>query len=230
MPVYRLSEKMAFPHPNLANGDGLLAVGGDLSVRRLMLAYCNGIFPWFSKGDPVLWWSPDPRFILFPGDIKVSTSMRKFLRKNLYKVTFDTSFKEVITSCANQRAEGTWITDDMVEAYCTLHTLGYAHSVEAWYGDSLVGGLYGVSIGSCFFGESMFTAMDNASKVALITLGEKLLEKGFSLIDCQVYSKHLESLGSVKVARVEFLKLVEAGLQKETLKGDWGFLLKSVIA
>jgi leucyl/phenylalanyl-tRNA--protein transferase len=220
MPVYRLSNKLVFPHPSLSNEDGLLAVGGDLSCERLSLAYENGIFPWYSE-KPVLWWSPDPRFVLFPDDLRISKSMRKFLKKSCYIVTFDTCFKKVITSCGNTRKEDTWIDNDMIESYCALHNLGVAHSVETWYDGKLVGGLYGVSMGSCFFGESMFSLMDNASKTAFI----KLIEKNkFSLIDCQVYSQHLESLGAINIKRNEFLKLLAQGLKQPSKIGSWSYL------
>lgn len=214
MPIYRLSKELVFPHPSLGTEEGLLAVGGDLSPERLLLAYCNGIFPWFSKNEPILWWSPDPRFILYPNDIVISHSMKKILKKQTFNVTFDKCFRDVITNCGKLREdkEGTWITQDMVEAYCKLHDLGYAHSVEAWYEEKLVGGLYGIAIGKCFFGESMFSTMSNASKAAFITLTQKLIENHFLVIDCQVYTKHLESLGAVNIPREEFLKLIEKGI------------------
>lgn len=213
MPVFRLSDDLIFPHPSLSEEDGLLAVDGDLSPERLILAYRNGIFPWFSEDEPILWWSPDPRFILYPKDIKVSHSMKKLLKKNTYKISFDTCFRDVISNCSNLRKErGTWITNDMIEAYCKLHELGYAHSVEAWYEDELVGGLYGISIGKCFFGESMFSTMSNASKAAFITLCKKLEEKEYIMVDCQVYTEHLESLGAVNISREKFLELVEKGI------------------
>lgn len=213
MAVFRLSDDLIFPHPSLSEEDGLLAVDGDLSPERLILAYRNGIFPWFSEDEPILWWSPDPRFILYPKDIKVSHSMKKLLKKNTYKISFDTCFRDVISNCSNLRKEsGTWITNDMIEAYCKLHELGYAHSVEAWYEDELVGGLYGISIGKCFFGESMFSTMSNASKAAFITLCKKLEEKEYIMVDCQVYTEHLESLGAVNISREKFLELVEEGI------------------
>ncbi|MBI6875233.1 leucyl/phenylalanyl-tRNA--protein transferase [Clostridium aciditolerans] len=213
MPIFGLSDDLIFPHPSLAEEDGLLAVDGDLSPERLILAYRNGIFPWFSEDEPILWWSPDPRFILYPKDIKVSHSMKKLLKKNTYKISFDTCFRDVISNCSNLRKEsGTWITNDMIEAYCKLHELGYAHSVEAWYEDKLVGGLYGISIGKCFFGESMFSTMSNASKAAFITLCKKLEVKEYIMVDCQVYTEHLESLGAVNVSREKFLELVEEGI------------------
>lgn len=215
MPVFRLSDDLIFPHPSLAEEDGLLAVDGDLSPERLILAYRNGIFPWFSEDEPILWWSPDPRFVLYPKDIKVSHSMKKLLKKNTYKISYDTCFRDVISNCSNLRKEsGTWITYDMIEAYCKLHELGYAHSVEAWHEDKLVGGLYGISIGKCFFGESMFSTMSNASKAAFITLCKKLEEEGCIMVDCQVHTEHLESLGAVHISREKFLELIEEGVSK----------------
>jgi leucyl/phenylalanyl-tRNA--protein transferase len=220
MPIYGLTEELAFPHPSEANEDGLLAVYGDLSPKRLLLAYCNGIFPWYSEDDPILWWSPDPRFILCPQNLKISNSMKKVLRKNTYKITFDTCFRDVMFNCGNLRKEttGTWITEEMLEAYCKLHELGFAHSVEAWYEGNLVGGLYGISIGKCFFGESMFSTMSNASKAAFITLCKILEEKNYLIIDCQVYTEHLESLGAVNISREDFLSIIEKGIAMEPLK------------
>ncbi|NLL05231.1 MAG: leucyl/phenylalanyl-tRNA--protein transferase [Clostridiaceae bacterium] len=220
MPIYRLTSDLIFPHPSLSDEDGLLAIGGDLSVERLLLAYENGIFPWYD-GQPILWWSPDPRFILYPKNLKVSKSMKKVLKKNLYHITFDKCFRKVITLCGELRSGETWITNDMIESYCDLHNLGFAHSVEAWFEDELVGGLYGVSLGRCFFGESMFSLMDNASKTALITLTIKLQQLGFLFIDCQVYSKHLESLGAINVPREDFLNELAQGLKFKTLRGIW---------
>jgi len=185
----------------------LLAIEGDLSVQRLLLAYSSGIFPWYSDDEPILWWSPNPRFIVYPKDIRTSHSMKKLLKKNTYKVSFDTCFRDVISNCSNVRKEsGTWITNDMIEAYCKLHELGFAHSVETWHQEKLVGGLYGVSIGKCFFGESMFSTMDNASKAAFIALGKVLEEKEFILIDCQVHTNHLESLGAVYISQREIFR------------------------
>lgn len=213
MTVYRLTEDLVFPHPSLANSDGLLAAYGDLSPERLLLAYCNGIFPWYSPGEPILWWSPDPRFVLYPKDVRISHSMKKILKKNTFKITFDTCFRDVISNCANVRKEtGTWITDEMLEAYCKLNELGFAHSVECWFEDKLVGGLYGLIIGKCFFGESMFSLMSNASKAAFITLCKALEAQDFLLVDCQVYTKHLESLGAVMISRDDYLKLVKKGI------------------
>lgn len=220
MPIFRLNDDLIFPHPSLAEEDGLLAIDGDLSPERLMLAYSNGIFPWFSENEPILWWSPDPRFILYPKDIKVSHSMKKLLKKNVYRISFDTCFKDVISNCANVRKEsGTWITDNMIEAYCELHKLGYAHSVEAWHEEKLVGGLYGISIGKCFFGESMFSTKSNASKAAFITLCKKLEEQDYIMIDCQVHTDHLESLGAINVSRDKFLELLEEGISDSPSEG-----------
>ncbi|AGK98570.1 leucyl/phenylalanyl-tRNA--protein transferase [Clostridium pasteurianum] len=219
MPIYSLSDDLIFPHPSLSREDGLLAVYGDLSPERLLLAYSNGIFPWFSEDEPILWWSPDPRFILYPKDVKISHSMKKIIKKNIYKITFDTCFREVIYNCGNTRKEsGTWITNEMIEAYCKLHELGFAHSVEAWHENKLVGGLYGIIIGKCFFGESMFSTMSNSSKAAFITLCKLLEEKNFIVIDCQVYTQHLESLGAVNIPRNEFLELVQKGISMYPLK------------
>jgi len=219
MPIYRLSDDLAFPLPSNAEEDGLLAIEGDLCPERLLLAYSNGIFPWFSDDEPILWWSPDPRFVVYPKDIRVSHSMKKLFKHNTYKVSYDTCFRDVIFNCSNLRKEtGTWITNEMIEAYCKLHELGYAHSVETWHQGKLVGGLYGVSIGKCFFGESMFSTMDNASKTAFISLGKVLKEKGFSIIDSQVHTTHLESLGAVYISRKKFLELVKEGISISPLK------------
>jgi len=219
MPIYRLSNDLIFPDPSLSEQDGLLAIDGDLTPERLLLAYSKGIFPWFSDEEPILWWSPDPRFIVYPKDIKISHSMKQTLKKKRFKVSFDTCFRDVISNCSNVRKDtGTWITDEMIEAYCKLHKLGFAHSVETFYGDKLVGGLYGISIGKCFFGESMFSTMDNSSKVAFITLSKILEEKDFNLIDCQVHTNHLESLGGVFISRKKFLSLLKKGISIAPLK------------
>ncbi|MFA5180847.1 MAG: leucyl/phenylalanyl-tRNA--protein transferase [Syntrophales bacterium] len=229
MPIFRLTEEIVFPPPRLAAEGGLLAVGGDLATERLILAYQNGIFPWYGEGEPILWWSPDPRFVLFPDKLKVSRSMRGLLKKNLFTVTFDTCFREVVAACQETRKgreEGTWITAAMMAAYIRLHELGLAHSVEAWREGALVGGLYGVSLGKCFFGESMFTKVANASKAALITLVKTLAEYDFRLIDCQVYTDHLYSLGAEMVGRGDFLHLLRKALDCETLRGNWHSLME----
>lgn len=213
MPIFQLTKELIFPHPRLAEVDGLLAFGGDLTPERLILAYRSGIFPWYSEEDPLLWWSPDPRFILLPQKVKVSRSMKKVLWKKTFKLTFDTSFRRVMALCAELRQEdGTWITPEMIDAYYKLHELGIAHSVEAWHEDELVGGLYGISLGKCFFGESMFSTMSNASKAALITLAEVLRNENYLFIDCQVYTQHLESMGAELISRSDYLSLLEKGL------------------
>ncbi|MEJ2642573.1 MAG: leucyl/phenylalanyl-tRNA--protein transferase, partial [Desulfosarcinaceae bacterium] len=210
-----LSDKLAFPPPHLATREGLLAVGGDLSPERLILAYKNGIFPWYNPGEPILWWSPDPRLVLFPRELHVSHSLRRLLRKKKFQVTFNTRFREVIGACAKAKrraGEGTWITPEMQSAYIRLNDLGYAHSVEAWQDGRLVGGLYGLALGRFFFGESMFTKVSNASKVAFVTLVKRLTALEFNLIDCQVYTQHLVSLGAREIPRKEFLKRIQEGL------------------
>ena len=224
MPIFKLTEELVFPHPRQANKDGILAIGGDLSPKRLLFAYCNGIFPWFNEGDPIIWWSPNPRFVLFPERLNISKSMKKVIKRDNYRVTFDKAFPEVIKACGNSRTDGTWITNSMIESYCRLNELGFAHSVETWAQDKLVGGLYGISLGRAFFGESMFSTSDNSSKLALVLLVEKLLAKGFLFIDCQVYTKHLESMGAENIDRESFLKLLSKGLEYETIRGNWGEL------
>ena len=227
MPVFELNDDIRFPPVELADRSGILAVGGDLSPERLLEAYRNGIFPWYSDGDPVIWWSPDPRFVLFPEKLRVSRSMRQVLSRNTFDITFDRAFSEVIEGCRKPRKKqrGTWITDEMSGAYRALHELGYAHSVEAWRDGRLAGGLYGISLGKCFFGESMFARESNASKAAFITLAGRLREMGFIMIDCQVYTGHLESLGAVEISRSDFMAIVRRGLEYETLTGNWGRVL-----
>ncbi len=201
-----------FPDPRLAETEpnGLLAIGGDLGVTRLLNAYRSGIFPWFSAGEPILWWSPDPRLLLFPEKIHVSRSLRKTLRRGDYRITFDKAFSDVISHCAatpRHDQPGTWIIDEMIDAYSELHHQGHAHSVEVWHEKNLVGGLYGIAIGSAFYGESMFSLMNNASKVALVALAHKLQHYGFHFIDCQMETLHLLTLGAETVRREEFLKM-----------------------
>lgn len=206
-----LSSEIAFPPVELARTDGLLAIGGDLTTERLMLAYENGIFPWFSEEDPILWWSPDPRMVLYPEELKVSKSLKKTLRKMPFQVTFDTQFLEVMQRCATAPRKdqpGTWISDQMIQAYLKLHRQGFATSVEIWKEEKLVGGLYGVNLKhkKVFCGESMFTEENDASKVALFMLIEKLKGLNYKLIDCQIYTPHLESLGAREISRTSFLK------------------------
>ena len=224
MPVYQLSEDLAFPSPHLASKEGLLAVGGDLTRTRLLLAYSSGIFPWYSENEPILWWSPDPRLVLYPDELKISRSLSKIIKKSAYTVTVDRAFEQVINECARVRLEnqeGTWIVDEMVTAYCNLHESGFAHSAEAWEGDHLVGGLYGVSLGRCFFGESMFTRLSNASKVAFVSLVHHLRSLNFALIDCQVTTGHLTRFGAREISRARYLKELDEALKAPTLKGRW---------
>ena len=226
MTIFRLSEAICFPPPHFADADGLLAVGGDLSEQRLLLAYSMGIFPWYCVGEPILWWSPDPRLVLYPGDLRVSRSLAKTIRKGAFTVTLDRAFERVITHCAEIRlaaGEETWIVDDMVEAYLRLHRQGFAHSVEAWQDGELAGGLYGVSLGRAFFGESMFAKKSNASKVAFVRLVRHLAERGFDLVDCQVRTDHLMRFGAVEISRERFLKHLEQSLKAPTLRGPWSF-------
>lgn len=213
MPVYHLIDQPVFPPPEVAEPGGLLAVGGDLSTPRLLLAYSMGIFPWFNEGDPILWWSPDPRCILEPAELKVSRSLAKVLRRQEFSVTYGRDFAGVIDACAERRRqeEGTWITAGMREAYIRLHHLGYAHSVEVWRQGELAGGLYGVCLGRCFFGESMFHRVANASKVALAELARHLYSRQFELIDCQLPTAHLASLGARTIPREEFLRRLRRG-------------------
>jgi leucyl/phenylalanyl-tRNA---protein transferase len=216
-----------FPDPNLAltEPSGLLAVGGDLSPDRLLVAYRQGIFPWYSEGQPILWWSPDPRLVLFPGQLSVARSLRKQLRQKTYQVTLDQDFPGVIRACARPRrnAEDTWITPELQSAYTRLHRMGYAHSVEAWEHGKLVGGLYGLSIGRIFFGESMFSLRANASKVALTYLCYQLQRWNFPLIDCQVQSEHLQRLGAQTIPRNDFLRYLEQFSPAPPIQGQWHF-------
>lgn len=224
MPIFQLTDEMMFPPVELSEEDGLLAIGGDLSAERLLLAYSNSLFPWYNEGDPILWWSTDPRFVLFPDEIKISKSMRRVFNQKEFTITLDRCFKEVMTECGMPRRKqrGTWITPAMLDAYCELHRLGYAHSVESWKNGKLAGGLYGVSLGRIFFGESMFAKENNASKAAFITLVLKLRELGFLLIDSQVYTAHLESLGARDIPRYEYLQILSEALKFETIRGNWG--------
>lgn len=220
MPIFSLSDQLIFPPPAYAEPDGLVAVGGDLGPDRLLLAYRTGIFPWFSPGDPILWWSPDPRFVMKPQDIKISKSMKQVINRGTFRITYNQAFEQVISNCKSIPRDGqpgTWITIEMKRAYCHLHELGYAHSVEAWQEDELVGGLYGVSLGGAFFGESMFSRVSNASKAAFIHLAQYLQTLDFSLIDCQMYTAHLESLGASNMDRDQFLNILEDEMDREDL-------------
>jgi leucyl/phenylalanyl-tRNA---protein transferase len=225
MPVYQIPKEYVFPSPEEADPSGLLAVGGDLSLRRLLLAYCMGVFPWYCRGEPILWWSPDPRLILEPGKIKISRSLRRVLKKGLFHITMDRDFPAVIQGCAEagRRGDpGTWIVPDMIFAYTRLHTAGFAHSVETWLDGRLVGGLYGVSIGGAFFGESMFSLVSDASKAALVYLAAALRTWNFNFIDCQVTTGHLVSMGAREVPRREFLEQLSGALRAATRSGAWG--------
>ena len=226
------SDPALFPDPIFAleEPDGLLAVGGDLSPARLLNAYRQGIFPWYSEGEQILWWSPNPRAVLFPGQLKISKSFNKTLRKHPFKVTLDKAFERVIEACSESRIDkdgsesGTWITEEMKQAYITLHRIGFAHSVECWEDDELVGGLYGVSIGKVFFGESMFAHRTDASKVGFAHLVRQLVEWKFALIDCQVHTDHLASLGAVDIPREDFLSLLDKHCDPfEAHQGQWQF-------
>lgn len=215
MPVYGLDDKeIYFPDPTLAEDDGLLAIGGDLSLDRLLLAYSHGIFPWYNEDDPIMWWCPKERFIIRPAEIHVSKSMKKFFRKHDISIEFNHDFKDTMHRCRTKRefAEGTWITDAMEEAYYNLHKHNFALSVEAFVDGQLAGGLYGVCLGACFFGESMFSDMENGSKIALILLAEVLEDQGFLMIDCQFHTPHLESMGGVHISYDEYRQLLKEGI------------------
>lgn len=224
MPIFRLVEEPIFPPPDYADPSGLLAVGGDLSNERLLEAYRLGIFPWYSDDQPILWWSPDPRLVLDLNDFKISRSLRKTLKRGVFQVTLDHAFEEVIRACAvvpREAQNGTWITNEMLKAYVNLHGLGYAHSVESWFGGKLAGGLYGVSLGKCFFGESMFHLKTDASKVALATLVEKLRSWDFHFIDSQMTTEHMLRLGAKELPRRIFLKRLQSALRYPTKRGRW---------
>jgi leucyl/phenylalanyl-tRNA--protein transferase len=206
--MHHLSSHLFFPPVEQANRDGILAIGGDLSPERLILAYKSGIFPWFEDGEPIIWWSPNPRMVLFLDELIISKSMRNILNRNIFKVSFNQNFREVISNCQKIKRNGqrgTWITNDMIDAYCELNRLGIAKSVEVWQNDVLVGGLYGVDIGTIFCGESMFSKVSNASKIGFIALVEYLQSHDYKLLDCQVYNEHLESLGCREIERSQFM-------------------------
>lgn len=211
-----------FPHPETSDKQGLLVIGGDLSPQRIVQAYSQGIFPWYEPGCPVLWWSPNPRLILKPNEFKLSRSLKKSLKKP-FKLSIDTAFHQVITACAtySDRLNKTWITNEMIEAYTNLHHMGYAHSFEVWEENSLVGGLYGISLGSAFFGESMFHTATDASKIALYSLCKTMETWGFDFIDCQMPTPHLLSLGAKIISRREFLHLLNLALENQNKKGIW---------
>ncbi|MDE7321448.1 MAG: leucyl/phenylalanyl-tRNA--protein transferase [Lachnospiraceae bacterium] len=216
MPVFRISKsKVEFPDPTLAREDGLLAVGGDLRVERLLLAYAHGIFPWYNPGEEILWWCPKERFVIFPSEIHISHSMKKYMKKHVLKVVMNRDFADTMHRCRMKREfhEGTWISDEMEEAYLHLHEEGYAVSVEVYEDGALAGGLYGVSIGRCFFGESMFSEKENGSKTALIAFAQFLEQQGFMFIDCQFQTEHLESMGGRYIPWEEYDKMLHEGLR-----------------
>ena len=224
MALFRLARQPVFPDPEQSEPDGLLAVGGDLSTERLLAAYAAGVFPWYGEGLPILWWSPDPRLVLFPGELHLSRSLRRSLRSRRFKVRADTAFEEVVRRCAGKERpgqEGTWITPEMIEAYVRLHRHGFAHSFEAWEGGALAGGLYGVSLGAAFFGESMFTDKADASKVAFARSVEWLAGWKFHFVDCQVKTAHLERFGAREIRRREFLARLGRALERPTMRGKW---------
>lgn len=226
MPVYRIPESLVFPHPELAEPGGLLGVGGDLDPERLLLGYANGIFPWYSDGQPILWFSPDPRFVLPVDGLRVPRSLRKRVRRGDYRITLDTAFEAVIAGCRGAHRPGqagTWITGDMEQAYVALHGLGFAHSVEAWRGDELVGGLYGVAVGRLFSGESMFATASDASKVAFVWLVRQLAAWGFPMIDSQVETEHLARFGGREIPRQAYLEALPALVDAPGRVGPWSF-------
>lgn len=220
-----LSSDLSFPPPELAliEPNGLLALGGDLSCKRLIHAYSKGIFPWFNEDEPILWWSPDPRMVLFPAELKISRSLRKALQKHNYQVFADRSFDQVIAGCAEPRRNqrGTWINPGMIKAYRELHLMGYAHSVETWIDGKIVGGLYGVALGRVFFGESMFSRTTDASKIAFIHLVKQLTRWRFGLIDCQMKTAHLASFGAREIPRTQFTRIIEELIHYEGVEGSW---------
>lgn len=210
--MYFLSRELYFPPVGDSSPEGIVAIGGDLSPERLLLAYQNGIFPWFEEDEPILWWSPPERMVLFFDELKISKSMRNIMNRGMFKVSFNTAFEDVIANCRDiprHGQNGTWISTDMTEAYCRLHKLGYAKSVEVWQDNELVGGLYGVDMGKVFCGESMFSKVPNASKVAFIALSKKLQIENYRLLDCQIHNDHLESLGAREIDREDFLSILK---------------------
>jgi len=210
--VIFLTKKLEFPNTNLANSDGVLAIGGDLSTERLILAYKSGIFPWYNQGEPIIWYAPKKRMVLFPNELKISKSMKQIIKKDSFKITYNQNFKAVINQCKtiNRNDQfGTWITDEMEESYIKLHKLGIAKSVEVWQHNKLIGGLYGIDLEHIFCGESMFSLVSNASKMGFIALTEKLKKENYKLVDCQVYNDHLASLGAREINRDDFMKFLK---------------------
>ncbi|HEY4175353.1 MAG TPA: leucyl/phenylalanyl-tRNA--protein transferase [Kofleriaceae bacterium] len=225
MPVFRLDDKLVFPPVHLAE-DGLLAIGGDLSPERLILGYTSAIFPWYAENLPILWHSPDPRMVMTTRDLIIQKSLKKAIKRRPYELKMDTAFLDVLKGCASvprPGQQGTWLIPEMVEAYGKLHEKGFAHSIEAWRGDELVGGLYGVSLGAAFFGESMFARADDASKIAFAACVRQLDEWHIGLIDCQVHTEHLERFGAYEVPRLDYLEMLKIALDEPTKRGKWSF-------
>ncbi|MDF1694950.1 MAG: leucyl/phenylalanyl-tRNA--protein transferase [Saprospiraceae bacterium] len=221
-------QEISFPHPNTANAYGAIAIGGDLEIDRLLLAYQYGYFPWFNPDEPIIWWHPDPRFVIFTDEIRITKSMRPYFNQEKFTISFDQCFLEVLDACQKIKRKnqpGTWITEDIKEAYKNLHQMGLAHSVEVWQGDELVGGLYGVSLGKLFFGESMFSKSANASKFALICLASILRKKGFEIIDCQMPNPHLKRMGGRYISRDSFLNCLRTNVFEETFVGNWNEIM-----
>ncbi|MBE0501216.1 MAG: leucyl/phenylalanyl-tRNA--protein transferase [Desulfuromonadales bacterium] len=231
MPLFRLTDELIFPPATLAEADGLLAIGGDLTLPRLLLAYSSGLFPWSNEGEPPLWWSPDPRCIFEPGEMRVSRSLAKTLRQGRYRVSYNQEFEQVIGNCAKLRIKdgtGTWINGELYRSFLELHRGGYAHSIECWHGDLLAGGVYGLCLGRCFFGESMFHVEKDASKVALFALLQRSALLGFELVDCQLANSHLLSLGAVRIARIDFLqRLIKGGVLPSSRPAPGSIALKA---
>lgn len=224
MPIYALDQSLWFPPPGEYEEHGIVAVGGDVSTERLLEAYKQGIFPWYNEGEPITWWSPAQRMVLKPHEVKISKSMRSLMNKQQYQVRCDTCFEAVINACQQVKRkgqEGTWLNNTLKESMLALHNMGYAHSVEVFEGDTLVGGLYGLGIANFFCGDSMFSSKSNTSKLAFIRLCQTLTNKGFELIDCQVHNTHLASLGAYEIPRMHFIEQVQQNLQKPTLRGPW---------
>jgi leucyl/phenylalanyl-tRNA---protein transferase len=224
MPIFHLTEEIIFPNPAFAEENGLLAIGGDLNPNRLIEAYRLGIFPWYSDGDPILWWFTSPRFVIYPEQFRIPKRLARYMKKQPYKVTFDNAFEQVIASCASvKRAheQGTWITSEMQKAYIRLHALGFAHSVECWQGTTLAGGLYGVALDRVFFGESMFTTISNGSKIALASLVQYLNMKGFKLVDCQMKTDHLLQYGARGISGRQFRDHLKNYIINTSPEGKW---------
>jgi len=229
MPVYELIKEYIFPDPEEAEPDGLLAIGGDLDVKRLLIAYASGIFPWYTEGQPILWWSPDPRTVLFPRQFKRTKNLYRVVKSNHFDIRFDRNFKQVIMNCSKvprKGQDGTWITPEMINSYIELHKMGYCHSVESYLKNKLVGGLYGVSLGGVFFGESMFHLETDASKVALWHLVDRLLEWNFDIVDVQQDTPHLKKMGAVNIDRRKFLNLLDVSLKRKPRIGSWDMIKK----